>query len=73
MQVCVTSVGGSWIYPWKAYLKDETLPVGKEEDKGMKYMSPWYILRNEKLYKSGISTRLLKCLNEEDAATAVGP
>ena len=53
------------------YLKDDTLLKGKEETRSMKYMSSWYLLRDDKLYKRGILFALLKCLNEEEAATTI--
>ena len=49
------------------YLKDDKLPEDRDLTRKVRYHAEHYLLLNNKLYKRGISTPLLHCLNDEKA------
>ena len=49
------------------YLKDDRLPEDRDLARKVRYHAEHYLLLNDKLYKRGISTPLLRCLNDEEA------
>ena len=48
------------------YLKDDRLPEDRDRARKVRYHAEHYLLLNDKLYKRGISTPLLRCLNNEE-------
>ena len=57
----------SWMAPIISYLKDGTLPEGKDEARKLRIRSARYILLNDILYKRGFSQPYLRCLSPEEA------
>ena len=57
----------SWIDDIIVYLKEDRLPEDRDLPRKVKYHAEHYLLLNGKLYKRGISTPLLRCLNVEEA------
>ena len=58
---------GSWMAPIILYLKDGTLPEGKDEARKLRVRSAKYILLNDILYKRGFSQPYLRCLSPDEA------
>ena len=66
---------GSWMAPTISYLKDGTLPEGKDEARKLRVWearklrirSARYILLNDILYKRGFSQPYLRCLSPDEA------
>ena len=58
---------GSWMAPIILYLKDETLPEGKDEARKLRVRSARYVLLNDALYKKGFSQPYLRCLSLDEA------
>ena len=58
---------GSWMTPIISYLKDGTLPEGKDEARKLRVRSARYILLNDILYKRGFSQPYLICLSPDEA------
>ena len=58
---------GSWMAPIISYLKDGTLPKGKDEARKLRVRSARYILLNDILYKRGFSQPYLICLSPDEA------
>ena len=57
----------SWMDDIVIYLKDDRLPEDRDLAQKFRYHAEHYLLLNDKLYKRGISTPLLRCLNDEEA------
>jgi len=57
----------NWMTPIISYLKDGTLPEGKDEAKKLRVKSARYILMDEVLYKRGFSQPYLRCLAPDEA------
>ena len=57
----------SWMTPIISYLKDGTLPEGKDEARKRKVWSARYVLLNDALYKRGFSQPYLRCLSPDEA------
>ena len=57
----------NWMTPIISYLKDGTLPEGKDEARKLRVKSARYILMNEVLYKRGFSQPYLRCLAPNEA------
>ena len=53
---------GNWMTPIILYLKDESLPEGKDEARRLRVRSARYVLLNDVLYKRGFSQPYLRCL-----------
>ena len=53
--------------PIISYLKDGTLPEGKDEAKKFRVRSARYVIMNEILYKRGFSQPYLRCLASDEA------
>ena len=49
------------------YLKEYKLPEDRDLARKIRYHAKHYLLLNEKLYKRGVLTPLLRCLNVEEA------
>ena len=49
------------------YLKEDKLLKDRELAQRVRYHAEHYLLVNDKLYKRGISTPLLQCLNDKEA------
>ena len=62
---CAT-MANSWMTPMIQYLKDGILPKNKNKARLLKLKAPRYIIYDEKLYKRGFSTPLLKCVDLEE-------
>ena len=58
---------GNWITPIISYLKDESLPEGKDEARRLRVRSARYVLLNDVLYKRGFSQPYLRCLSPDEA------
>ncbi|XP_061351287.1 uncharacterized protein LOC133296340 [Gastrolobium bilobum] len=56
----------TWITPIVNYLSEGTLPPDVKEAKKIARRSAHFCLMNDRLYKRGFSTPLLKCLNPGD-------
>ena len=52
--------------PIISYLKDGTLPEGKDEARKLRVRSARYILLNDALYKRGFSQPYPRCLSPDD-------
>ena len=59
---CVTSVN-TWMTPIARYLKDGYLPGDKKQARLLKLKAARYALYDGQLYKRGLSTSLLKCVD----------
>ena len=57
----------NWITPIISYLKDESLPEGKDEARRLRVRSARYVLLNDVLYKRGFSQPYLRCLSPDEA------
>ena len=57
----------SWMDDIIIYLKEYKLPEDRELARRVRYYAKHYLLMNDKLYKRGVSTPLLRCLNDEGA------
>ncbi|XP_075633263.1 uncharacterized protein LOC142605685 [Castanea sativa] len=57
----------NWTTPLISYLKDGTLPDGKEAARKLKVQLAWFILMKDVLYKRGFSRMYLRCLSPEEA------
>ena len=57
----------SWMTPIVSYLKDGTLPEGKDEARKLRVRSARYVILNDALYKRGFSQPYLRCLSPDDA------
>jgi len=57
----------SWMAPIISYLKDGTLPEGKDEARKLRVRSARYVLLNYALYKRGFSQPYLRCLSPDEA------
>ena len=53
--------------PIISYLKEGTLPEGKDEARKLRVRSARYILLNDILYKRGFSQPYLRCLSSDEA------
>ena len=51
----------SWMDDIVIYLKEDKLPDDREQAKRVAYHAEHYLLVNDKLYKRGVSTPLLRC------------
>ena len=58
---------GNWMAPIISYLKDGSLPEGKDEARRLRVRSARYVLLNEVLYKRGFSQPYLRCLLPDEA------
>ena len=58
---------GNWMTPIISYLKDGSLPEGKDKARKLKVWSARYVLLNEVLYKRGFSQPYLRCLSPYEA------
>ena len=58
---------GNWMAPIISYLKDGTLPEGKDEARKLRVRSARYVLLNDALYKRGFSQPYLRCLSQDEA------
>ena len=50
-----------------SYLKDGSLPKGKDEARRLRVRSARYVLLNDVLYKRGFSQPYLRCLSPDEA------
>ena len=50
-----------------SYLKNESLPEGKDEARKLRVRSARYVLLNEVLHKKGFSQSYLRCLAPDEA------
>ena len=57
----------SWMDDFVIYLKEDRLPEDRDMARKVRYDAEHYLLLNGRLYKRGISTSLLRCLNIEEA------
>ena len=57
----------SWMDDILVYLKEDRLPEDRDLARKVRYHSEHYLLLNDKLFKRGISTPLLRCLNSREA------
>ena len=58
---------GNWMTPIISYLKDGSLPKGKDEARRLRVRSARYVLLNDVLYKRGFSQPYLRCLSPDEA------
>ena len=58
---------GNWITPIISYLKDESLPEGKDEARRLRVRSARYVLLNDVLYNRAFSQPYLRCLSPDEA------
>ena len=58
---------GNWMTPIISYLKDGSLPEGKDKARKLKVRLARYVLLNEVLYKRGFSQPYLRCLSPDEA------
>ena len=58
---------GNWMAQIISYLKDGSLPEGKDEARRLRVRSARYVLLNEVLYKRGFSQPYLRCLSPDKA------
>ena len=57
---------GNWMTPIRSYLKDGSLPEGKDKARKLKVRLARYVLLNEVLYKRGFSQPYLKCFSPDE-------
>jgi len=57
----------NWATPLVSYLKNGTLPDGKEAARKLKVKAARFILISDILYKRGFSCRYLRCLSPIEA------
>ena len=55
----------SWMTPVIQYLKDGVLPKDKRKARLLRLKAARYIMYDDQLYKRGLSTPLLKCVDLE--------
>ena len=53
--------------PIISYLKDGSLPEGKDEARRLRVWSVTYVLQNDVLYKRDFSQPYLRCLSSDEA------
>ena len=53
----------NWMTPYKNFLTQGILPPNENEARCLKKKANYYIILNEKLFKRGWTTPLLKCLD----------
>ena len=58
--------GSNWTTPIVSYLKDGTLPNGKEATRKLKVQEAQFVLIKDILYKRGFSHPYLRCLSPEE-------
>ena len=58
---------GNWMTPTILYLKDRSLPEGKDKARRLRIRSARYVLLNDVLYKRGFSQPYLRCLSLDEA------
>ena len=58
--------GSNWTTPIVSYLKDKTLPNGKEAARKLKVQATRFVLIKDVLYKRGFSRPYLRCLSPEE-------
>ena len=58
----------NWMTPIISYLKDGSLPEGKDEARKLRIRSARYVLLNDALYKRGFSQPYLRCLSPDEAS-----
>ena len=56
----------NWMTPIVSYLKDGSLPEGKDEARKLRVQSTRYVLLNDVLYKRGFSQPYLRCLSPDE-------
>ena len=56
-----------WMDDIIVYLKKDRLPEDRDLERKIRYHAEHYFLLNGRLYKRGISTPLLRCLNVKEA------
>ena len=57
----------NWTTPLVSFLKDDTLPDGKEVARKLKVQAARFVLIKDILYKRGFSHPYLRCLSPEEA------
>ena len=57
----------SWIDDIVVYLKEDKLPEDQDLVRRVRYYAEHYLLLNDKLYKRGVLTPLLRFLNDKEA------
>ena len=57
----------SWMVDMVIYLKEDKLLKDREQARRVRYHAEHYLLLNDKLYKRGVSTPLLRCLDAKEA------
>ena len=57
----------NWTTPLVSFLKDDTLPDGKEVARKLKVQVARFVLIKDILYKRGFSHPYLRCLSPEEA------
>ena len=58
---------GNWMTPIISYLKDGSLPEGKDETRRVRVRLVRYVLLNDVLYKRGFSQPYLRWLSPDEA------
>ena len=58
--------GSNWTTPIVSYLKDGTLPDGREAARKLRVQVVWFVLIKDVLYKRGFSRPYLRCLSLEE-------
>ena len=53
----------NWMTPYKNFLIRGVLPLNKDEARCLKRKVSYYVILDGELFKSGLTTPLLKCLN----------
>ena len=67
LEVLQTQIEGNWMTLIISYLKDRSLPEGKDEVRRLRVQSARYVLLNDMLYKRGFSQPYLRCLSPDEA------